>query len=81
MNKPNTHKTCRCHYAGLGDSLLAAVGVPPEMVIGMPAFGRSYKLTSPLSHGVGAVVTGGASAAPYTRESMFYSYYEMCDSD
>ncbi|KAI0227434.1 Acidic mammalian chitinase [Lamellibrachia satsuma] len=55
------------------------IGCPRrKLVVGMPAFGRSFKLQTPHSHSVDSEVTGGASAAPYTRETGFYSYFEVC---
>lgn len=52
-------------------------GAPVEKLnMGFATYGRTFRLSSP-SSGVGAPVSGGASAGHYTREAGFWSYYEV----
>ncbi|XP_031582683.2 acidic mammalian chitinase-like [Oreochromis aureus] len=53
-------------------------GTPLEKLrMGFASYGRTFRLTSS-NTGVGAPVSGPASAGPYTREAGFWSYYEIC---
>ncbi|XP_041364699.1 acidic mammalian chitinase-like [Gigantopelta aegis] len=53
-------------------------GMPKnKMNIGMATYGRSFTLTNPHNHGVGATARTGP-AGPVTREQGFWSYYEIC---
>ncbi|XP_070704708.1 acidic mammalian chitinase-like isoform X3 [Pempheris klunzingeri] len=53
-------------------------GTPVEKLrMGFAAYGRTFRLTSS-NTGVGAPVSGAASAGPFTREAGFWSYYEIC---
>ncbi|KAK2178229.1 hypothetical protein NP493_552g00018 [Ridgeia piscesae] len=49
-----------------------------KLVIGMATYGRAFKLRNPASHGVGVRTTGAAPVGPFTGESGFYAYYEIC---
>lgn len=52
-------------------------GSPVEKLnMGLPAYGRTFKLASQSSD-VGAPSSGPASAGAYTKESGFWSYYEV----
>lgn len=52
-------------------------GTPVEKLrMGFAAYGRTFRLTSS-NTGVGAPVSGAASAGPFTREAGFWSYYEV----
>uniref|UniRef100_UPI0037E712F0 acidic mammalian chitinase-like n=1 Tax=Semicossyphus pulcher TaxID=241346 RepID=UPI0037E712F0 len=53
-------------------------GAPLEkLLVGFPTYGRTFR-TSSAANGVGAPVSGPASAGPYTREAGYLSYYEIC---
>ena len=55
-----------------------AQGAPPEKVIlGLPAYGRSFGLADPEQFDVGAAATGGGKAARYTTEEGFMAFYEV----
>lgn len=52
-------------------------GSPVEKLnMGFPVYGRTFKLASQSSD-VGAKSSGPASAGAYTKESGFWSYYEV----
>ncbi|XP_067863651.1 acidic mammalian chitinase-like [Heptranchias perlo] len=52
---------------------------PPEkLMVGFPMYGRTFRLTSTSSTGVGAPISGPAQAGTYTREGGFWAYYEIC---
>jgi len=58
----------------------AAGGAPKDkIVIGMGAYGRSFTLANPANNDVGAPATGGGTPGPYTGESGFLAYFEICD--
>ncbi|KAM7405058.1 hypothetical protein PAMP_012347 [Pampus punctatissimus] len=53
-------------------------GAPLEkLIVGFATYGRAFR-TSSAANGVGAPVSGPASAGPYTREAGILSYYEIC---
>ncbi|KAG9352781.1 hypothetical protein JZ751_017357, partial [Albula glossodonta] len=53
-------------------------GIPVEKLrMGFATYGRTFRLASSASNGVGAPTTGAAAAGPYTREAGFWSYYEV----
>lgn len=59
-----------------------SMGVPRnKLIVGLPAYGRSFKLKSDFKscpvHGIPA--SGPADKGIYTREIGFLSYYEVCD--
>ncbi|XP_035243184.1 acidic mammalian chitinase-like [Anguilla anguilla] len=54
-------------------------GVPSEKLrMGFATYGRTFRLTSTASNGVGAPVSGAGSPGSYTREAGFWAYYEIC---
>lgn len=54
-----------------------ANGAPADkLLVGFPAFARTYK-TASANHGVGAATNGAGSAGLYTREAGTLSYYEV----
>ncbi|KAK2163330.1 hypothetical protein NP493_1463g01044 [Ridgeia piscesae] len=57
-----------------------ALGAAPEkLVVGMPLYGRGYKIVDAAQHGPGTPAHGSSAPAQYTRETGVYSYYEVCD--
>lgn len=44
----------------------------------MGFYGRTFTLANSAEHGVGAPITGGGAAGPYTRESGYLGYNEIC---
>lgn len=56
-------------------------GVPAsKLLIGVPLYGRSYTLANLDNHGLGASISDGGPAGPYTAERGFLSFYEVCQS-
>lgn len=54
-------------------------GMPPnKMVLGLPTYGRSLKLTDPKKHGLGAPARGNPKAGKFTQEAGFLAHYEIC---
>uniref|UniRef100_A0A8C9I3N3 chitinase n=1 Tax=Piliocolobus tephrosceles TaxID=591936 RepID=A0A8C9I3N3_9PRIM len=49
-----------------------------KLIVGFPAYGHTFLLSNPSNHGIGAPTTGPGPAGPYTRESGFWAYYEIC---
>ncbi|KAI5612443.1 hypothetical protein C0J50_1111 [Silurus asotus] len=53
-------------------------GAPVEkLMMGFATYGRSFRLSSAAS-GLGAPTSGPGTPGTYTRESGFWSYYEIC---
>lgn len=50
---------------------------PRHVVLGIPAYARSYSLRSAASAGLGAPVTGPGEPGPYTQVPGFLAYYEV----
>ncbi|KAK7915798.1 hypothetical protein WMY93_011559 [Mugilogobius chulae] len=48
-----------------------------KLNMGFSTYGRAFRLSTPSSQ-VGAPASGPANAGGYTRESGFWSYYEIC---
>nr|AKH04311.1 chitinase [Periplaneta americana] len=56
-------------------------GVPPnKLVLGVPLYGRTYRLADPDQHGLGAPILGPGTAGLYTQEAGFLAYYEICSN-
>uniref|UniRef100_A0A803YS24 chitinase n=1 Tax=Meleagris gallopavo TaxID=9103 RepID=A0A803YS24_MELGA len=54
-------------------------GAPAEkLLVGFPTYGHSYILKNPSNTAVGAPTSGPGPAGPYTRQSGFLAYYEIC---
>ncbi|KAL4622398.1 acidic mammalian chitinase-like [Arapaima gigas] len=49
-----------------------------KLLVGFPTYGHSFVLASSSNTGVGAPTTGPGPAGPYTRQSGFLAYYEIC---
>ena len=54
-------------------------GVDREKLnLGLPTYGRTFKLTNPANNSLGAGSTGPGSTGSQTGEAGFLSYYEIC---
>ncbi|XP_006149640.1 acidic mammalian chitinase [Tupaia chinensis] len=54
-------------------------GAPAEkLIVGFPAYGHTFILSNPSNTGIGAPTSGAGPAGPYTRQSGFWAYYEIC---
>ncbi|XP_027877221.1 acidic mammalian chitinase-like isoform X5 [Xiphophorus couchianus] len=54
-------------------------GAPLEkLLVGFPAYGRTFHTSSAAASGVAASASGPGTAGPYTREAGMLSYYEVC---
>uniref|UniRef100_A0A182PGE9 Uncharacterized protein n=1 Tax=Anopheles epiroticus TaxID=199890 RepID=A0A182PGE9_9DIPT len=51
-----------------------------KLTLGIPFYGRSFKLASPGVDGVGARITGPGTAGRYTMEGGSLGYNEICES-
>ncbi|XP_069592033.1 acidic mammalian chitinase-like isoform X1 [Ranitomeya imitator] len=51
---------------------------PEKLMVGFPAYGRTFTLSNPSNNGLGAPTSGGAPAAPYTQQAGFMAYFEIC---
>jgi len=55
-------------------------GAPPQkLLLGLPAYGRSFALANSSAFDVGAPAVGGGRAGRYTEEEGFLAFYEVCD--
>nr|XP_005308335.1 acidic mammalian chitinase [Chrysemys picta bellii] len=54
-------------------------GAPAEkLIVGFPTYGHTFILSNPSNTAVGAPASGPGPAGPYTRQSGFWAYYEIC---
>ncbi|CAG2169598.1 unnamed protein product, partial [Oppiella nova] len=52
-----------------------------KLVMGLPLYGRSFKLVNPSEHGLQAPAEGkGGDEGPYTRQVGILGYLEICDN-
>ncbi|XP_049548013.1 acidic mammalian chitinase-like [Anopheles darlingi] len=51
-----------------------------KLILGVPAYGRSFRLTNALGYGVRAPSDEAGDAGPYTKEAGFLAYYEVLDN-
>ena len=58
------------YYLKLGAS-------PLKLVIGVPAYGRTFRLADPSFSDFGSLATGGARPGNYTKEEGFLAFYEV----
>ena len=49
-----------------------------KIMLGLPIYGRSFKLNDPAQNGIGAPARDGGSAGKWTRAKGFLGYYEVC---
>ncbi|XP_021348526.1 chitinase-3-like protein 1, partial [Mizuhopecten yessoensis] len=55
------------------------LGAPRELInIGLSFYGRGFTLKDPDSNGIGAQSKGPNRPGPFTRESGYMAYYEIC---
>ena len=50
---------------------------PEKLVLGIPTYGRAFKLISPDATEIGSPSDGSAEAGKATREKGFLAYYEV----
>ncbi|XP_059487163.1 acidic mammalian chitinase-like [Neocloeon triangulifer] len=50
-----------------------------KLLLGIPTFGRTYTLSNPNSPGLGAQAYGPGLPGPYSQESGFLGYNEICE--
>uniref|UniRef100_A0A8C5LT07 chitinase n=1 Tax=Leptobrachium leishanense TaxID=445787 RepID=A0A8C5LT07_9ANUR len=50
-----------------------------KLMVGFPAYGRTFTLSNPSNNGLGAPTSGGGPPAHYTQEAGFMAYFEICD--
>ena len=56
----------------------AQKGAPrKKLIIGLGTYGRSFTLSDPNNHAVGAPASGAGPAGQYTKAKGFLSYYEV----
>ncbi|XP_055474133.1 acidic mammalian chitinase [Psammomys obesus] len=54
-------------------------GAPAEkLIVGFPEYGHTFILSNPSDNGIGAPTFGAGPDGPYTRQSGFWAYYEIC---
>ncbi|XP_074791953.1 acidic mammalian chitinase-like [Natator depressus] len=54
-------------------------GAPAEkLIVGFPTYGHTFILSNPSNTAVGAPTSGPGPAGPYTKQSGFWAYYEIC---
>uniref|UniRef100_A0A4W4GMI7 Acidic mammalian chitinase n=1 Tax=Electrophorus electricus TaxID=8005 RepID=A0A4W4GMI7_ELEEL len=54
-------------------------GAPAQkLLVGFPTYGHTFMLASASNTGVGAPASGPGPSGPYTRQSGFWAYYEIC---
>ncbi|KAM4702433.1 acidic mammalian chitinase-like [Discoglossus pictus] len=49
-----------------------------KLIVGFPTYGHTFILSNPSSTGIGAPTSGAGPSGPYTRQSGFWAYYEIC---
>ncbi|XP_076749063.1 chitinase-3-like protein 1 [Xylocopa sonorina] len=55
-------------------------GAPADkLIVGIPAYGRSFTLADAANNTVGASTIGAGNAGPYTQEEGFLGYNEICE--
>lgn len=51
---------------------------PEQIIIGIPFFGKSYKLFNRSEYGLGATVKGPGLEGKYTQMPGYLAYFEVC---
>ncbi|XP_077340580.1 acidic mammalian chitinase-like [Lithobates pipiens] len=49
-----------------------------KLIVGFPTYGHTFILSNPSNTAIGAPTSGAGPAGPYTRQSGFWAYYEIC---
>lgn len=58
------------------------LGAPAEkLLMGFPAYGRTFHLLSASKNGLQAASTGPGSPGKYTKQAGFLAYYEVMGSE
>lgn len=50
-----------------------------KLIVDIPMYGQTYRLTNPNEYGLGAPSAGPGTAGEFTRQPGMLSYYEICD--
>ena len=53
--------------------------IAEKTVLGVPLYGRAFKLENPHDHGLNAKSQAISFQGPYTREDGFLGYNEICE--
>ncbi|XP_049548008.1 uncharacterized protein LOC125959239 [Anopheles darlingi] len=51
-----------------------------KLILGVPAFGKTFRLSNELSHGVQAPSAGPGVEGPYTKDAGILAYYEVLEN-
>ncbi|XP_035779009.1 acidic mammalian chitinase-like [Anopheles albimanus] len=51
-----------------------------KLILGVPTYGRSFRLSNKLGHGVRAPSDDAGDAGPYTKEAGILAYYEVLEN-
>ncbi|XP_040278137.1 acidic mammalian chitinase-like [Bufo bufo] len=49
-----------------------------KLIVGFPTYGHTFILSNPSNTAIGAPTSGAGPEGPYTRQSGFWAYYEIC---
>lgn len=49
-----------------------------KLILGIPAFARTFTLKDEQQHGLNAQITGAGEAGKFTKHPGFWSFYEVC---
>uniref|UniRef100_A0A8C4XYD0 chitinase n=1 Tax=Gopherus evgoodei TaxID=1825980 RepID=A0A8C4XYD0_9SAUR len=54
------------------------IAVSEKLIVGFPTYRHTFILSNPSNTAVSASTSGAGPAGPYTRQSGFWAYYEIC---
>lgn len=60
------------------DTLISLGADARNLVVGLPLYGRSFRLANPDDDGVNKAALGGGTRGQYTQEAGYLAYYEVC---
>jgi len=79
FSRPDDDATTKAWNVNFTALYWASMGMPRnKIVIGIPFYGRGWKLADPLMSGVNAPTSGPSPPAHYTLQSGIAAYYEIC---